>query len=122
LEIMIGDIARSLGPGLVIDAQTRDVLSKGIAETQFPFENLELQAQIVARAQAAELLLAANSGNGQLTRSQREAILRKAGHTGTEAVTSPYRILQPHDMPPPMLAQPGTVRILDAEWREADDQ
>jgi hypothetical protein len=114
--MMIGDIARSLGPGLVIDIKTGEVLSKGI------FENPELQAQVVARAQAAELLLAANSGNGQLTRSQREAILRKAVHAGTEAVTSPYRILQPHDMPPPMLAQPGTVRILDAEWKEADDE
>lgn len=114
--VMIGDIARSLGPGLVIDAQTRDVLSKGI------FENPELQAQVVARAQAAELLLAANSGHGQLTRSQREAILRKAVHAGTEAITSPYRVLQPHDMPPPVLAQPGTVQILDAEWKEAEDE
>jgi hypothetical protein len=112
--MVIGDITRSLGPGLILDAKAREVASKAI------FENPELQVQVVARAQAAELLLAANSKHGQFSRPQRETLIRKALSVGAEPVDVPYRILQPQDAPPPILAQPGTVEILEAEWRELD--
>jgi hypothetical protein len=112
--VVLGDIARSLGPGLVIDVRSLDVQSKGI------FENSALQNQVVARAQAAELLLATGNHRG-LSRTQQEHILRKAITTSTDAAIAPYRILQPDDTPPHMLAQPETLPILEAKWRDTED-
>jgi hypothetical protein len=63
----IVDIARSLGPGLVVDEKGA-IVSTGAAK------DLDLQNAITARAQAAELLLA----TGSMPVEERKRVLRQA--------------------------------------------
>ena len=112
---LVGDISRSLGPGLVIDTEARDVSSTGI------FDNPELQAQVVARAQAAELLLAATNGSNVLGSHQRQALVRRAISTTEDVAAAPYRVLRAEEHPPLLAHEPETVGLLDVEWREIDE-
>ena len=112
-NVFLGDISRSLGPGLVIDAEARNISSHG------GHENNELQASVTARAQAAELLLAASNGNGRP--AQRQALAHKAFQATDSQAQRPYQILSADHAPPLLTDEPETVDILDAEWRDLDE-
>lgn len=73
----IFDISRSLQPGASV-GQDGKVLTAGGAD------DAQLQNQVTARAQAAELMLAANSGPA-VQPTQRRAMLRQALQTGNQA-------------------------------------
>lgn len=73
----IFDISRSLNPGANV-AQNGHVLTGGGAADP------QLQNQVVARAQAAELMLAANSGQ-TVQPAQRRTVLRQALQAGAAA-------------------------------------
>ncbi len=68
------DISRSLQPGATV-SQDGKVLTAGGAKDE------QVQSQVAARAQAAELMLAANSGQPAQP-AQRRTILRQALQTG----------------------------------------
>ncbi len=74
----IFDISRSLQPGASVYKDGR-VLTAGGAEDP------QLQSQVTARAQAAELMLAANSGQA-VHPAQRRTVLRRALQAGTPPV------------------------------------
>ncbi|HNS37009.1 MAG TPA: hypothetical protein PKM01_04445 [Anaerolineaceae bacterium] len=94
----IFDISRSLHPGASISKAGKVLTAGGADDSQ-------LQSQVTARAQAAELMLAANSG--QATKpAQHRAILRQAIQAGTtphpalpdgEVVDGQIIILPPED-------------------------
>lgn len=92
----IFDISRSLQPGVTVSDDGHILASGGVDDTQ-------LQSQVAARAQAAELMLAANSGQG-IHGNQRRGILRQALQSGTtpalssgEVVPGEIVILPPDD-------------------------
>jgi len=70
----IFDISRSLQPGASV-SQDGKVLTAGGAKDE------QVQSQVAARAQAAELMLAANSGQ-PVQPAQRRTVLRQALQTG----------------------------------------
>ncbi|MFZ6027789.1 MAG: hypothetical protein ACOYYS_08750 [Chloroflexota bacterium] len=91
----IVDIARSLGPGLTLDDDGRPITT-GLAP------DLEMQNAVTARAQAAELLLAAGDEPGPT----RRRVLRQASGLATppalpgppgEIVNTQFRVLPPDD-------------------------
>ncbi len=73
----IFDISRSLQPGASVSKEGK-VLTAGGAEDS------QLQSQVTARAQAAELMLAANSGHA-VQPAQRRTVLRQALQAGNQA-------------------------------------
>lgn len=78
----IFDISRSLQPGASVSKEGRVLTAGGSADAH-------IQNQVAARAQAAELMLAANSGQA-VQANQRRAVLRhalQAGQTQTPSAT-----------------------------------
>lgn len=73
------DISRSLQPGVTVSQDGHIQVGGGASDGQ-------LQNQVTGRAQAAELLLAANSGQG-MQANQRRAVLRQALQSGTSPAT-----------------------------------
>ena len=70
----IFDISRSLQPGASVSKEGKVLTAGGAADTH-------IQNQVAARAQAAELMLAANSGQA-VQSNQRRAVLRHALQAG----------------------------------------
>jgi hypothetical protein len=87
------DISRSLQPGVTVSQDGHIQVGGGT-------NDLQLQSQVTARAQAAELMLAANSGQG-LPGQQRRGVLHQALQSGTT----------PQALPPGEIVQ-GEVVIL----------
>ena len=114
--IVIVDPTRSTGPGTVIDAYGQLNVA-GAAEMAF-------QEQTNARAQAAELLLAAGPANSA---HERRIIVRQAAQLmapSKSAEPAPtYLIVRSLDQIPPALAapDPATLQVLDADWQEIEE-
>ena len=114
--IVIVDPTRSTGPGMVIDRYgTLNVA--GAAEMAY-------QEQTNARAQAAELLLAAGPANSS---HERRIIVRQAARLmapSKPAEPAPtYLIVRSLDQIPPALAapEPATLEVLDADWQDIEE-
>jgi len=112
---LIADISRSLGPGLSLDVAAREIASKGI------FQNALLQDQVAARAQAAEMLLAAQNGAQPPEGGRQDRLIQRTLQSGNEAGSQPFQILPLQGLPPQQLVAIDTIEILDAEWRAIDE-
>jgi len=77
----IFDISRSLQPGASVSKEGKVLTAGGATDTH-------IQNQVAARAQAAELMLAANSGQA-VQSNQRRAVLRHALQAGQPQTFSP---------------------------------
>jgi len=116
--IVVVDPTRSLGPGVVITPRGQLTVA-GMSE------NPELQDRVTARAQAADLLLAAGPAYTAIDHRQsvRHAALL-ANPTRPASGTVAYKILpSAQELPPSLLAPANeTLEILDAEWNSDDEE
>lgn len=80
------DISRSLQPGATIS-------DDGHVQAMGGVDDVQVQSQVAARAQAAELMLAANSGQG-VHGTQRRGLMRQALQSGTPPVLPSGDIVQ----------------------------
>jgi hypothetical protein len=117
----IFDISRSLQPGASVSQKGKILTAGGVADPQ-------LQNQVAARAQAAELMLAANSGQA-VQPAQRRTVLRTALQAGTTqthpqigaGLPQGLRILRnARELPPHLLPDTDTLQAIDAEWRDVE--
>jgi hypothetical protein len=117
----IFDISRSLQPGASVSQEGKILAAGGVADPQ-------LQNQVAARAQAAELMLAANSGQA-VQSAQRRTALRQALQAGVpqaqpqigSGLPQGLRILRnARELPPHLLPDADTLQAIDAEWRDVE--
>jgi hypothetical protein len=117
----IFDISRSLQPGASVSQEGKILTAGGVADPQ-------LQNQVTARAQAAELMLAANSGQA-VQPTQRRTILRQALQTGVPQAQPQIGAGQPQglrilrnarELPTHLLPDTDTLQAIDAEWRDVE--
>ncbi len=110
-------------PGAMIPNQAKDhqLITAG------GFKNDELQSQVAARAQAADLVRAANSGHSLPV--NRQAFLRRALQAGVPQAQPQIDAGQPQglrilrnarELPTHLLPDTDTLQAIDAEWRDVE--
>lgn len=111
-RVVLVDLTRALAPGIVIEPDGTITQGGGAQDEQ-------IQNQVTARAQTAEMLLAANTLPATHAKPSKTTERIVSGVLQTGQPTQRYIVLSPSDSQGKL--DPSEREILDAEWRDADE-